>query len=80
MNGIYMYNIGVHNDRTKTNKQKRNKEMSVGKYNWMIELENHHCGTSNIKYNSANKMFAKSVVWKDVGCKHIYIHKVSILE
>lgn len=57
-----------------------NKKCQLVNINWMIELENHHCGTASLKYNSANQMFAKKVEFKDVGYKDIYIHKVLIHE
>lgn len=47
--------------------------MLSNKYRQMTQLENHHCVTTNLKYDSDNQMFAKSTGWKLLG-KKIFTH------
>lgn len=40
---------------------KQKKKSQLININQMMELENHHCATSNLKHNSSNQMFAESI-------------------
>lgn len=65
------YNTDIYNDRIKEKWEK----CQLINPDWMTELANHVCATTNLKYDSDNQVFAKSIGWTIVGWKYSHIHE-----